>query len=568
MLVALFSLLCCKMCRGGNAMSIAETESGWTDQGRLLFLLEAARQFGSTLDEQRIYASLQRILSEGMPLDGLIVSSIGSDGLIRCDYAWSDGQVLDTSLLPPVKLNIDGSGMQSRVIVTGKAQIFDVGAKIREPNTSYVQLKAGGSPIPIESESQTKSAIMAPMALEGRVTGVVQAMSDRQSAYSEEDLGVFEAVVLQMTAAWHHARLYRKAEEDRHMIDRIVSTSPDLIYVFDLRTAKSTFSNGQMGRFLGYLPDEFKNLTLQDLVHPDDCARLPDIWNAFQDLPDGETRETEYRVRDKSGTYRWFLNLDTPFERDEQGRVVRILGFGRDVTSRKQLEGELEARVAERTCQLEEAVKELEGFTYSVSHDLRGPLRAISASSMILREDYGESLSEEGLYHLNRQAEAAKKMGALIDDLLKLSRIGRQQLSPTLFDISEAAREVAVELGGVERIEIESGLQAFGDPRLIHFVLLNLMENALKFSPDGGTVRFQRRDGTFLVRDDGIGFDMQYAPKLFRPFERLVRDEDYPGTGIGLANAHRIVTRHGGRIWVESEPGNGSTFFFTLPRQS
>jgi PAS domain S-box-containing protein len=673
-------------------LNLAEQVSRWTDHERIVFLLEAARQFGGTLDEQKLYTALQHLIADAMPLDGLIVSSFThATGQINCEYIWADGKSLDVSSFPPIQWKPDGTGMQGKVILTGVAEVFDVGAKVRDPKTSYVQVTPDGGPAPVKEEPAAKTAMMAPMLLEGQVTGVVQAMSDRPNAYGGDDLKVFEAVVLQMTAAWHHSRLYKKSEEDRHLIDRIVGACPDLVYIYDIVAGKSTFSNGKLARALGFDPQELDVLGLEGILHADDVPKLLEHWAKFDHLADGETIETDYRLMSKGGDWRWFLSRDTPFERDADGKVVRILGFARDITAQKQAdsalreseeryrllaeagpylvwsalpdgevdyvseswskyfgkdkdsysheersrlihdddrdrtlasyasaistgkefeceyrllrfdgmhrwflcraapirgddgnvlrwfgilfdihdqkqtEEDLSRRVALRTKELEAAVKELEGFTYSVSHDLRGPLRAISAASMILREDYGDSLPQEAQDHLLRQAEAAKRMSVLIDDLLKLSRIGRQELTPENFDLSAMALEVAEELQVVDRVQIEPGIQAHGDPRLVRFVLLNLIENAVKFSPDGGNVRVGSSEQGYFVADEGIGFEMEYAPKIFRPFERLVRNDEYPGTGIGLANAQRIVQRHGGTIWAESEPGKGSTFWFTLP---
>jgi signal transduction histidine kinase len=167
---------------------------------------------------------------------------------------------------------------------------------------------------------------------------------------------------------------------------------------------------------------------------------------------------------------------------------------------------------------------------------------------------------------LNRQAEVSNRMGVLIDDLLQLSRISRQAMVMEPVDLSALAREVATEIGpSAARIEIEEGLEATGDRRLLRFVYQNLLQNAVKFSPGGGVVRVGRlSDGAFFVADEGIGFDMRFANKLFEPFQRLVHDSEFPGTGIGLANVQRIVQRHGGRVWAESEPGRGATFYFTL----
>lgn len=222
----------------------------------------------------------------------------------------------------------------------------------------------------------------------------------------------------------------------------------------------------------------------------------------------------------------------------------------------RELNVELERRVDERT-------RELEGFTYTVSHDLRAPLRAIVATSRLLQEDAGPRLSSSEQELLDRQIRNARHLATLIDDLLKLSRISRQEMIRTHVDLTEMARKIAGDISGVD-FEIGSGLKADGDPVLLQFVLLNLFENAAKFSPHGGTVRLGRSHDAFYVQDEGVGFDPQYAEKIFRPFERLVRQDEYPGTGIGLANVKRIVERHGGRVWAESSPGQGATFWFTL----
>jgi PAS domain S-box-containing protein len=228
----------------------------------------------------------------------------------------------------------------------------------------------------------------------------------------------------------------------------------------------------------------------------------------------------------------------------------------------------LEDRVQERTAQLQAAHDEMEGFTYSVSHDLRTPLRSIVGTSTILMEDFGDILPEPAKDQLARQAQAARKMAHLIDDLLKLSRLSREEVTLKDVDLSQLAQEVAGSVVPKERedltICVQPGMAAKADPRLLWLVFSNLIENACKFSPDGGTITVGEEDGTFFVRDEGIGFEQQYAHKMFLPFERLVRDQDYAGTGIGLANVQRIVQRHGGRVWAEGSPGNGATIYFTL----
>lgn len=236
----------------------------------------------------------------------------------------------------------------------------------------------------------------------------------------------------------------------------------------------------------------------------------------------------------------------------------------------RRLNEELDARVRERTQELAETVKEAEAFNYAISHDLRAPLRAIAATSRILLEEASEILDSPHRELLHRQAHNATRLGVLIDELLKLSRLARIEVRRTDFNLSELAEDVAEELeraglGNACQFEIAPNLHGNGDPQLVRLVLANLLNNACKFSRSGQTVEVGRdASNVFYVRDQGVGFDMAYAHKVFLPFERLVTESEFPGTGIGLANVDRIVKRHGGRIWAESAPGAGATFFFTL----
>jgi signal transduction histidine kinase len=238
-------------------------------------------------------------------------------------------------------------------------------------------------------------------------------------------------------------------------------------------------------------------------------------------------------------------------------------------------EARLEARVAQRTAELTHANQELESFSYSVSHDLRAPLRAIDGFSQALLEDEGERLSPEGRQRLQRMLGAATRMGQLIDDLLQLSRVSRAEMRRERVDLSALAREVAEELKRSEprrdvTFDIAQGLEAQGDAQLLRVALENLLGNAWKFTSRRPTARIelfaQCREGhlQYTVRDNGVGFNMAYAAKLFSPFQRLHKAADFPGTGIGLATVQRIVHRHGGHIEAEAGPGAGATFRFTL----
>lgn len=237
---------------------------------------------------------------------------------------------------------------------------------------------------------------------------------------------------------------------------------------------------------------------------------------------------------------------------------------------------ELERRVNERTELLVEKNHELEGFTYSVSHDMRTPLRAIVAHATIMLDEQADRLDSRGKEGLERLAAAARKMAQLVDDLLKYARLGTRDLRTEPVDLGELARE---EAGRIQAERSECALEivthgdlvAVCDPRLMGMALANFIDNACKYRKRGEThVRVEigavdkGGERTYYVRDEGIGFDMKYAPKLFHPFERLHRDAEYAGTGIGLANVRRVIERHGGRVWAESEPDRGTTFWFVL----
>ena len=236
---------------------------------------------------------------------------------------------------------------------------------------------------------------------------------------------------------------------------------------------------------------------------------------------------------------------------------------------------QLEQRVRDRTAALDASNQELEAFCYSVSHDLRSPLRAIDGFSQALLEDMDGKLDADAVGHLARIRAATQRMAALIDDLLSLSRITRTDLVVKRVDLSAMARAACDELAAAQpdrtvSVVVEDGLHAMGDARLLRQVLENLLGNAWKFTAkhDAPSVEFRGRSGTdgqvFLVKDNGAGFDPEYADRLFGVFQRLHAMTDFPGTGVGLAIVDRILKRHGGRIWAESAVGRGATFYFTL----
>jgi light-regulated signal transduction histidine kinase (bacteriophytochrome) len=301
-----------------------------------------------------------------------------------------------------------------------------------------------------------------------------------------------------------------------------------------------------------------------NFIHPDDRAATQaeaDKINAGKTVISFENR---YRCKD--GSYRWLLWKATPVLEEQL-----VYAAARDITDRKGAEARLESLNAE----LEATNKELETFTYSVSHDLRAPLRHMSGFSRILLEDHAPQLTPDAQHCVSRIQQGVEQMGQLVDDLLNLSRISRQEVRRQITGLTplveQTVRQLSAELQG-RQVEWRVQPLPFADcdPALMKQVFANLLSNAVKFtrtrSPAVIEVGADTRNGepVLFVRDNGVGFPMKYAGKLFGVFQRLHRQEDFEGTGVGLAIVHRILTKHGGRIWGEGELDKGATFFFTL----
>jgi PAS domain S-box-containing protein len=396
---------------------------------------------------------------------------------------------------------------------------------------------------------------------------------------------IFTDLTAQRAAEQEARRAGIAQRESEARLRAVFDNAPAGIY--DL-TADGDFvrANPRFCEITGYTAAELAALPLYAIIHPDDVP-MDEAQNRRMLAGEIGSYTVIKRYLRKGGGVVW-AEVNRALVRAPDGRPLLIVGVVRDITAQRDAEAqvralttELEDRVRQRTAQLERANQNLEAFTYSVSHDLRAPLRALNGFSEALAEEYADRLDETGLGYLQHIEAASGRMARLIDDLLHLSRVARAEIRLEPADLSAEVAEIVAELrardpGRPVSVRIQPGVTAVADRGLIRTVLQNLMENAWKFTGrrDDATIEFgtvppgpdPAADGLVCcyLRDNGAGFDPAFASHLFQPFQRLHTDSDFPGTGIGLASARQIVERHGGRIWAEGAEGHGATFYFTL----
>lgn len=366
----------------------------------------------------------------------------------------------------------------------------------------------------------------------------------------------------------------KRAEQEQSQLAAIVESTDDAITGKTLDGIIVSWNPGAE-RLYGYSALEAKGSPISILVPPDRPREVPEI---LERIKRGERAEHFESARVRKDGRRIEVSLSISPVMDSQGRITGASTIARDITKRRQAEEkirELNAQVARSLAESEALNKELEAFAYSVSHDLRAPLRAIDGFSLVLLEDYEQQLDDEGKDHLRRVRGASQRMGQLIDDMLALSRVTRREMRREKVDLSALAASIGEELRQREPhrqvdFSVADGAVVEGDPQLLHIALENLLDNAWKYTGKKTRARIEfgiGEDGgrpLFFVRDDGVGFDMRYVHKLFGAFQRLHPRTDFEGTGVGLATVQRIIRRHGGRVWAEAAVNQGATFYFTL----
>lgn len=369
-----------------------------------------------------------------------------------------------------------------------------------------------------------------------------------------------------------------KVQQSEQHYRQLVETTTAIPWEFDLSTWVYTYVGPQSVDVLGYpINDWYKDGFRRKHLHPDDSAFTIKFY--LQAIKQGDVREFEYRMITSDGNTVWIRDDVKIIFKNNEPRFLQ--GYMFNITERKLTEIELdkhrnnlEKLIQERTIELVASNKELEAFSYSVSHDLRAPLRGIDGFSQILIEDNSETLDATSLEYLHRIRKAAQLMGKIITELLLLSRVTRHELKITTVNLTQITNDSIARLKDKNdrniKISIEENLITQADANLVPIVIENLLNNAWKYTSKNQLTEINvgqiNKDNTifFYIKDNGIGFNMEYIDKIFQPFQRLHNANEFEGTGIGLANVSRVIQRHGGKIFAEAKQGEGATFYFSF----
>jgi PAS domain S-box-containing protein len=428
------------------------------------------------------------------------------------------------------------------------------------------------------------SSQVLPLLNENRAFGAMTIYSREPESFTNDETALLTDLaddlaygILTIRSQKARALAEETVRKERNFSNAVIQTTGGLIIGMDPEGRIQLF-NHACEKTTGFTFDELKGKPFWDyLLLPEEMDAVKEVFKRIKDGKITAEMEFENYWKTKNNSRR-FIRWTNSAIKDANGNVELIIGTGIDMTEDKENRArieELNTFLMQRTTELMTANKELETFSYSVSHDLRSPLRAMKGFSSVLLEDYSDKLDAEGQDFLKRIKNSADKMSGLIDDMLSLAKISRDEMNPKEIDLSAAAESIVSELrqGDKERkVEtlIASGLKTRGDARLMLIALSNLIGNAWKYSSrtSNAVIEFgsleKNEETVFFVRDNGAGFDMAHAKKLFTPFQRLHSDSHFSGTGIGLAIVNKVIQRHGGRVWGEGEIGKGATFYFTL----
>jgi len=413
-----------------------------------------------------------------------------------------------------------------------------------------------------------------------RTIGLIEILDSKPMNLQQQLTEILEIFSARAAVELERDKIHRRLENTRQKLALHVQQTPLGVIEWDPCFCVTDW-NPAAEKIFGYSKQEALGKTATELIIPDESlSHVNATWQALLENHGG-TRSTNSNItKNKTNiTCEWY---NTPLVADN-GEVIGVASLVSDVTKRINTEIELEVHrehleelVEQRTMELTNINQELESFSYSVSHDLRAPLRHIDGFSQVLQEDYAKQLDEEGQQQLQRIRNSAQRMGQLIDDLLVLSRVSRGNIEREPLNLSSMAQDIFNKLQHYDTdrkvsISIQSKILATADHRLIHVLLENLIGNAWKYTSkiDHANICFdakinEKDETVFCLRDNGAGFDMKYAERLFTAFKRLHSDREFEGTGIGLATVQRIINRHAGRVWATAEIGKGAAFYFTL----
>jgi PAS domain S-box-containing protein len=522
-------------------------------------------------DLDALYRAIHQTIGEVMPSENFYIALWDKENE-TVSYPYFVDEV--DAPPPPEK---PGKSLTNYILRTGKPLLCTMETQRKLEHQGEVELV--GSPSPVW--------VGVPLIIDGKPIGMmaVQHYSDPH-AYGERELRMLEFVSSQVAHAIEQKQSFEALQQSETFTRAVIEHSPIGLSVRSKYGRLLSYNQAWQDIFaapdeivkgdLSYEPEEVTFTEEDEYLKPyqEDVRRVFEN-GGFLHLP-------ELKINNRwPGAASWVSQYFYALE-DDHGSVDRVVILTEDITERKEAEEEirklnkeLEQRVLDRTAELEASNKELEAFSYSVSHDLRAPLRAINGFSTILKENYADALDEDGVKYLEQVRASGLKMDHLINGLLTLSRLGRRGLSPTSLDLTHIAKRIFTDLTKEEANRKFDFITSpspvvFADEHLMEVMLTNLLSNAIKFTQGKNPAKIEfghqenENGACFFVRDNGVGFDMKYAEKLFSPFQRLHTENEYEGTGIGLAIVQRIIQRHKGRIWVESQEGQGTTFYFQV----